>query len=96
LKFGQGINVQALIVAHRLDSTLEGIITSGEMGPNSYVISLMRVCMTEQEKLLQQLPGSRLDGVRYNESKACLDGTRQQLLRDIRTWVDSPNQKRIL
>ena len=37
-KFGQGINVQALIVAHRLDSTLEGVITLGEMDPSSCVI----------------------------------------------------------
>ena len=36
-KFGQGINVQALIIAHRLDSALEGLSASGKIGSSSCV-----------------------------------------------------------
>jgi len=52
--------------------------------------------ITEREKLLERLPGSHLGGVRFDESKACLKGTRQQLLHDIQAWVHSPDQKCIL
>ena len=50
----------------------------------------------EQEKLLERLPGSHLDGVRFNESKACLVGTREQLIHDICMWIDSTTQECIL
>jgi hypothetical protein len=52
--------------------------------------------ITEREKLLERLPGSHLGGVRFDESKACLKGTRQQLLHEIQAWVHSPDEKRIL
>jgi len=50
----------------------------------------------ETEKLLQSLPGWDLDDVKFNESNACLYGTRQQLLDDIREWVHSPDGGSIL
>ena len=52
--------------------------------------------VTEKEKVLERLPGSHLRGVKFDESKACLEGTRQQLLRDIQAWVHSPDEKCIL
>jgi len=54
------------------------------------------VPVTEKEKVLERLPGSHLGGVRFDESKACLKGTRQQLLHEIQAWVHSPDEKRIL
>jgi hypothetical protein len=48
------------------------------------------------EKLLEKLPGWNLEDVNYNGSRACLDGTRLQLLDDIRTWVHADDGHRIL
>jgi hypothetical protein len=42
------------------------------------------------------LPGWNLEDVKFNESKACLEGTRRQLLDDIQTWVNCADEKRIL
>ena len=48
------------------------------------------------EPLLRNLPGWDIEGVRFDESKACLRGTRAQLLDDIILWVDTPDTNRIL
>src|SRR5215472_8955747 len=52
--------------------------------------------LAETDKLLQSLPGWDLERVRFDESKACFSDTREQLLEDVRVWVQSPNRKRIL
>jgi hypothetical protein len=44
----------------------------------------------ETEKLLEKLPEWNLSNVKFNESKACLPGTRQQLLDGIRKWCTLP------
>jgi hypothetical protein len=54
------------------------------------------VLFKETEKLLERLPGWNLNNVRFDELKACLHGTRQKLLDDVRAWVHSPGEMRML
>ena len=46
--------------------------------------------------MLDRLPGSNLDGVKFDQSLACLNGTRRKLLDDICKLLCSPDEKRIL
>ena len=49
----------------------------------------------EDEKL-ENLPGAQLESVQLDPDRACLDGTRQQFLEDIITWVHNLDSERIL
>src|SRR6201999_1469958 len=52
----------------------------------------------EQDRRLDDLPGAKLSEVQYDPLRACLPGTRTQLLDNIFTWIHSsdPNSERIL
>ena len=45
---------------------------------------------------MASLPGSKLDAVQWDPDRACLDGTRQQLLGDIIEWAHNPESERIM
>ncbi|KAJ7584026.1 hypothetical protein C8J56DRAFT_952444 [Mycena floridula] len=48
----------------------------------------------EQTKLLSNLPGASLPNVRWDLGNICLPNTRTQLLDDIISWVNSPEDSR--
>jgi len=77
--FDRGMNVQTLIVVHDIKQDVRQLGSTLEEFSAS--------------ELLDRLPGSRLNGVKFDESYACFPGTRKMLLDDIHKWVDSPNQK---
>ncbi|KAF8586931.1 WD40 repeat-like protein [Ramaria rubella] len=45
---------------------------------------------------LKDLPGAKLPDVQWDPSRACMPGTRTQIIRDIISWVHNPESKRIL
>jgi len=83
--FDRGTNVQTLIIVHGIEQDVR------QLGS-----TLQEISTTEQEKLWDRLPGSDLSGVKFDQSLACLDGTRTKLLDDIRKWMDHPVRQRIL
>ena len=49
-----------------------------------------------EDEQLKSLPGAKLNGVQWAPDRACLPGTRKQILEDIMDWVHNPDSERIL
>jgi hypothetical protein len=96
--FDRGIAIQTIMTVHRILPVLKEVHASGKFRSSYFhhLSPFSHLSQQETEKLLEMLPGWNLSNVKFNESKACLDGTRRQLLDDIQTWVHDPDGNRIL
>jgi hypothetical protein len=70
-----------------------------EIGKISIIILLpfkSHAGSTAEDERLESLPGAKLSGVQWDPDRACLPGTRKQILEDIIDWVHNPDSERIL
>jgi hypothetical protein len=80
----------------RLVATTDRLKVIGKSSINILFVFNSHTGYIAEDEQLKSLPGARLNGVQWDPDRACLSGTRKQILGDIIDWVHDPDSERIL
>ena len=61
-----------------------------------HFLVVLKLKNTAEDERLESLPGAKLSAVQWDPDRACLPGTRKQLLEDIINWVHNPESEQIM